>query len=208
MWELNHKEDWTQNNWCFYIVVLGKNTHTHTLENPLNCKEIKSVNPKEYQPWIFIGRTDVEIEAAILWPPDAKNWLIGKDPDGGKDWKQEEKWQLRMRWLDGIPAQWIWVWANPGRWWRRWYSPWSCRDTWFSYWRTSPFFPLFHSPSCVFGIFTKTGFRSWFVNKVPTFLFFGHWIKPVWSSLNTSSFVGYANLIVKRTSLDNTENPC
>ena len=80
MWELDHKESWAPNNWCFWTVVLEK-----TLESPLYCKEIKSPNPKRSQPWIFIGRTDTETEAPILWPPDAKNWLIRKDPDAGKD---------------------------------------------------------------------------------------------------------------------------
>ena len=86
MWELNHKEDWVVKNWCFWTVVLEK-----TLESPLDCKEIKPVNPKENQPWIFIGRTDAEAEAPIAWPPDGKNRLTGKDPDAGKDRRQEEK---------------------------------------------------------------------------------------------------------------------
>ena len=73
-----------------------------TLEHPLNSKEIKPVNPKGNQPWIFIGGTDAETEAPILWPPDAKSWLNGKDPDAGKDWGQEEKGAQRMRWLDCI----------------------------------------------------------------------------------------------------------
>ena len=73
-----------------------------TLESALDCKKIKPVNPKGNQSWIFIGRTDAEAEALLLWPPDEKNWLIGKDPDAGKDWKGEEKGWQRMRWLDGI----------------------------------------------------------------------------------------------------------
>ena len=73
-----------------------------TLERPLDCKEIKPVNPKGNQPWIFIGKTDAKAETPILWPPDAKNWLIGKDSDAGRDWGQEEKGTTRMRWLDGI----------------------------------------------------------------------------------------------------------
>ena len=85
-WELDHKESWALKNWCFWTVVLER-----TLESPLDCKEIKPVNPKGSQSWIFIGRTDAEAEAPILWPPDAKNWLIWKDPDAGKDWGQEEK---------------------------------------------------------------------------------------------------------------------
>ena len=86
MWELDYKESWVLNNWCFWTVVLEK-----TLESPLDCKEIKPVSPKGNQSWIFIGRTDAEAEAPILWPPDEKNWLTGKDPDAGKDWRQEEK---------------------------------------------------------------------------------------------------------------------
>ena len=85
MWELDHKEGWVLKNWCFWTVVLKK-----SLESPLDCKEIKPVNPKGYQLWIFIGGTDAKAEAPILWPPDAKSWLIGKDPDAGKDWRQEK----------------------------------------------------------------------------------------------------------------------
>ena len=85
MWELNHKESWVPKNWCFLSVVLK------TLENSLDCKEIKPVHPKGNQSWIFTGKTDAEAETPILWSPDAKNWLIGKDPDAGKDWGQDEK---------------------------------------------------------------------------------------------------------------------
>ena len=87
MWELDYKkESWALKNWCFWTVVLEK-----TLESPLDCKEIKPVHSKGNQSWIFIGRTDAEVETPILWPPDVKTWLIGKDPDAGKDWRQEEK---------------------------------------------------------------------------------------------------------------------
>ena len=86
MWELDHKESRALKNWCFWAVVLEK-----TLESPLGCKEIQPVHPKGNQSWIFIGRTDAKAEALILRPPDSKNWLIGKEPDAGKDWKQEEK---------------------------------------------------------------------------------------------------------------------
>ena len=85
MWKLNHKEGWVPKNWYLWTVVLEK-----TLESPLDFKEIKPVNSKENQPWIFIGRTDAEAEVPILWPPDAKIQLIGKDPDSEKDWRQEE----------------------------------------------------------------------------------------------------------------------
>ena len=85
MCELDHKENWAPPNRCFWTVVLDK-----TLESPLDCKEIKPVNSKGNQSWIFIGRTDAKAEGPILWPPDAKRWLIWKDPDAGKDWRQEE----------------------------------------------------------------------------------------------------------------------
>ena len=86
MGELDSKESWLLKNWCFWTLVLEK-----TLESSLDCKEIQPVHPKGNQPWIFIGRTDAEAETSILWPPDAKNWLTGKNPDAGKDWRQEEK---------------------------------------------------------------------------------------------------------------------
>ena len=85
MWELGHKESWAPKNWCFWTVVLGK-----TLESPLNCKEFKPVHPKGNQSWMFIGRTDAEAKIPILWPPNANNWLIGKDLDAGKEWRQEK----------------------------------------------------------------------------------------------------------------------
>ena len=98
---------------CFWTVVLEK-----TLVSPLDCKEIKPVNPKGNQSWIFIGRTEAEVQAPILWPPDAKNWLIGKDPDAGKDWKQEDKGMTEDKlvewhhWLDGHE-----FWASSKCWW-------------------------------------------------------------------------------------------
>ena len=111
MWELDYKESWALKNWCFWTVVLEK-----TFKSPLDCKEIQPVYLKGNQSWIFIGRTDAEAETPILWLPDVKNWLIGKDPDVGKDWRQEEKGMTEdkmVRWhhrLDG-------VWVNSGRWW-------------------------------------------------------------------------------------------
>ena len=86
LFSINHKYGWALKSWCFWTVVLEK-----TLESPLDSKEIKPVNPKGNQSWIFIGRTDAEAEAPKLWPPDSKSWLIRKDPDAGKDWRQEEK---------------------------------------------------------------------------------------------------------------------
>ena len=86
VWELNYKESWAPKHWFFWTVVLEK-----TLESPLICKKIQPVHPKGNQSWIFFGRTDAEAETPKLWPPDAKNWLIWKDPDAGKDWRQKEK---------------------------------------------------------------------------------------------------------------------
>ena len=97
MWELDYKESWALKNWCFWTVMSEK-----TLENPLDSKEIQTIHPKGNQSWIFIGKTDAEAETSILWPPDVKNWLTGKDPDAGKDWRQEEEGVQRMRWLDGV----------------------------------------------------------------------------------------------------------
>ena len=102
MWELVHKEGWAPKNWCFWIAVLEK-----TLESSLDSKEIKPVNPKGNQPWIFIGRTDAELEAPMLCPPHAKSQLIWKDPHARKDWGQEEKWATEdemvgwHRWFNG-----------------------------------------------------------------------------------------------------------
>ena len=102
MWGLDHKESWMLKNWCFSTVVLEK-----TLENPLDFKEIQPVNPKGNQSWVFIGRKDAETEVPILWPPDVKNWLIEKDPDAGKDWRQEKKETIEdemvgwHHWLNG-----------------------------------------------------------------------------------------------------------
>ena len=113
MWELDHKEGWVPQNWCFWIMVLKK-----TLESPLDCKDIKPVNPKRNKPWIFIGRTDAE--APILWPPDSKSWLVGKDPDAGKDWRQKEKGVTEDEMIITSQTQRTWIWANSQRFWRTW----------------------------------------------------------------------------------------
>ena len=97
IWELNYKESWVLKNWCFWTVLLEK-----TLESPLDCKEIQPINPKGNQSWIFTGRTDVEAETPIIWPADAKNWLIGKDLMLGKIEGKRRRRQQRIRWLDGI----------------------------------------------------------------------------------------------------------
>ena len=125
--ELDPEERWAPKNWCFWTVVLK------TLESPLDCEEIQPVNPKGSQSWIFTGMTDAEAEAPILWPPDAKSQLIRKDPDAGKDWRQEEK---GMTGWDGWMASltpWTWVWASSGIWEGQGSlvccSPWGCTES-------------------------------------------------------------------------------
>ena len=106
-WQLDYKESWALKNWCFWTVVLEK-----TLESSLGCNEIQPVHPKGNQSWISIGRTDIEAETPILWPPDVKNWLIWKDPDAGKDWRWEEKGMTEdgmvwwHPWLNGHEFEW------------------------------------------------------------------------------------------------------
>ena len=112
MWELDSKESWSLKNWCFWAMVLKK-----TLESPLDCKEMKPVNPKGNQPWIFTGRTVAKTETPILWPPHAKSWLIGKDwcweglgAGGEGDDRGWDGWMASRTW-------WTWVWVNSGSWW-------------------------------------------------------------------------------------------
>ena len=112
MWDLDYKESWVSKNWCFWTLVLEK-----TLESPLDCKEIKPVSPEGNQSWIFIGRTDAEAEPPILWPPDAKNWLTGKNPDGWERLKAGGEGDDRG--WDGwvaSPTQWTWSWAGSRSW--------------------------------------------------------------------------------------------
>ena len=116
MWELDYKESWALKNWCFWTVVLEK-----TPESPLDYKEIQPVNPKGNQSWIFIGKTDAEAETSIIWPPVGKNWLIRKDPDAGKHWRQEKKGMTEdeMVITDSMASltQWTRVWASSRSWW-------------------------------------------------------------------------------------------
>ena len=128
MWKLDYKESCVLKNWCFWTVVLEK-----TLESPLDCNEIQPVNPKGNQSWIFIRRTDVDVETPTLWPPDVKNWLLGKDSDAGKDWRQEEKgmtedemvgWHYR---LDGHEIEQALVFGD-GQGHLIYCSPWGCTD--------------------------------------------------------------------------------
>ena len=111
MWELDCEERWLPKNWCFWTVVLEK-----SLGNPLDCKEIHPVHPKGNLSWVFIGGTDVEAETPILWPPDAKSWLIWKDPDPGKDRAGEGDDRGWDGWM-ASPTQWTWVWVDSGSWW-------------------------------------------------------------------------------------------
>jgi len=114
MWELDCEESWAPKNWCFWTVVLEK-----TL-SPLDCKEIQPVHSEGNQPWDFFGKNDAKAETPVLWPPHAKSWLIGKDPDAGRDWGQEEKGMTEDEmsgWM-ASPSRWTWVWVNSGsRWW-------------------------------------------------------------------------------------------
>ena len=112
MWELDCEEGWVPKNWCFWPVMLEK-----TLESPLDCKEIQPVHSEGDQPWDLFGRNDAKAETSVLWPPNAKSWLIGKDSDAGRDWGQEEKgmtgwdgWMASLTWC-------AWVWVNSGSWW-------------------------------------------------------------------------------------------
>ena len=129
MWELDYKENWARKNWCFWTVVLEK-----TLESPLNCKEIQPVRPKGSQFWIFIGRTDAEAETPILWLPDAKNCLIGKDLDAGKDWRQEEKGTTQdemvewHHWLNGHEFEQV-LGVGGGQGSLACCSPWGCKES-------------------------------------------------------------------------------
>ena len=110
MWELDYKESRVPKNWCFWTMVLVK-----TLESPLDCKEIQLVHPKGDQSWVFFGRTDVEVESPILWPPHAKSWLIWKDPDAGKDWGREKKGMTKDE--RASLTWWTWVWVDSRSWW-------------------------------------------------------------------------------------------
>ena len=128
MWELDHKESWALKNWCLWTVVLEK-----TLESPLDFKDIKPVNPKGNQCWIVIGRTDAEVEALILWPHDGKNWLIGKDPDAEKYWRQEKEmtendmigWYHQLNWYEPEQA----AGDDEGQGSLMCCSPWDCKES-------------------------------------------------------------------------------
>ena len=127
MWELDYKKSWALKSWCFWTVVLEK-----TLESPLDSKEIQPVYPKGNQSWIFIGRTDAEVETPILWPPDVKNWFLGKDPDAGRDWGQEETGTTEdemagwHHWLNGRESEWT-LGVGDGQGGLACCSPWGCK---------------------------------------------------------------------------------
>ena len=149
MWELDHKEGWALKNWCVQTVVLEK-----SLESPLDCKEIKPVNPKGNQHWIFIRRTENAAEAPILWPPYGKTWLTGKNPDARKDWGQEEKGFQRMRWLVGVTDS-IKMssskprgWCSPGS--LGCWSPWGLKESDTAEWLNNNTPSPVEGPSCPF----------------------------------------------------------
>ena len=112
MWGLDYEESWALKNWCFWTVVLEK-----ILESPLDCKEIHPVHPKGDPSWVFIGKTDAEAETPVLGPPHVKSWLIWKDPDAGRDWRQEEKGTTGWDSWRASTTRWTWVWVNSGSWW-------------------------------------------------------------------------------------------
>ena len=125
MWELDYKESWVPKNWCFWTVVLEK-----TLESPLDYKEIQSVHPKGDQSWLFIGTTDVEAETPVLWLPDGKSWLNEKDPDSGKDWRQEKKGMTEdemVGWHHGLDGHEQTPEIGDGQGSLACYSPWGCK---------------------------------------------------------------------------------
>ena len=129
MWELDDKDGWGPKNWWFWTLMLEK-----TLESPLDCKEIQPVHPKGDQSWLFIGRTYVEAETPILWPPNAKSWLIWKDPDAGKDWGQEKKGTTEdemigwRHWLDGHEFEWT-PWVGDGQGGLACCGSWGCKES-------------------------------------------------------------------------------
>ena len=112
MWVLDCEESWALKSWCFWTMVLEK-----TLASPLDCKEIQPVHSKGDQPWVFFGRNDAKAETPIVWPRHVKSWLIGKDPDAGRDWGRRRKGRPRMRWLMASSTRCTGVWVNSGSWW-------------------------------------------------------------------------------------------
>ena len=144
MWELDHKGSWAPKNWYLWTVVLEK-----TLKSPLNSKENQPVHPKGNQSWIFIGRTDAEAETPILWPPDMKKWLIWKDSNAGKDWRQEEKGMTEdemfggHHWLDNMSLSKLWELVTDREAWHAAVHGAAKSQTWLSHW-AELFFILYY----------------------------------------------------------------
>ena len=153
MWELDYKEGWVLKNWCFQTVALEK-----TLESPLDRKEIKPVNPKRNQLWIFIGKTDAEAEAPILWPHESKNWLLRKDPDTGKKWRQKEGDGIGWDGWRASPTQCIWEAPGDGEG-QESLACWSPQSwTWLSDWTTIQGAIFYSQEQFLFTFFTPSLF--------------------------------------------------
>ena len=160
-WELDHREGWALKNWCFWTAVLEK-----TLESLLGSKETKSINPKWNQPWIFIGRADAEAEAPILWSPDVKSRPIGKDPDAGKDWRQEEKEVTKdeivgwRHWLNRYKSEQIWEMVKDREAWCAAVHGAAKNQTWLSNWTTTMGWLLFTWAQALLLLFENNSFVS------------------------------------------------
>ena len=150
MWELDCEESWAPKNGWFWTVVLEK-----TLESPLDCKESQPVYLKGDQSFVFIGRSDAEAETPILWPPHAKSWLTGKDPDAGRDWESKEKGMTGWDGWMASPTRWTWIWVNFGSWWwtgrpgvlhfmgsQRVGHDWATELNWTDYWENKNYMPV------------------------------------------------------------------
>ena len=185
MWVLDHIEGWAAKNWCFQIMVLEKN-----LESLLDCKEVKPVNPKGNQPWIFIEKTDAEDEAPIIWPSDAKSWLIWKDPDAGKNWRQEEKattedevvgWYHR---LNGHEFEQT-LGDGEGQWSLECFSPWCCKELDMIEWLNNDAKSWTGSHT---QRFSESNQGSWQVSKLFLWLISASWLRPDPAQRNTTNW--------------------
>ena len=196
MWELNHKESWALKKWCFWTVVLKK-----ILESPLDCKEIQPVSPKGNQFWMFIERTDTEAETPMLWPPDAKKWLIGKDLDAGKDWGQEEKGTKEDKvagwhhWLDGHEFEQA-LGVGDGQGSLACCSPWCCKELNMTEWLNWTKFGSNDTKKYT-GLTKIFSFQLWFSLRLKSF--FNHNVDKIWSchlDFKTWNYLTAANSVL------------